>query len=232
MGTPNQSPERWHLTEKDDPHSSEDHDFVGDGTGDYTNDPLHLQATEDSQAYYTSQVSSSQTREQERRLDDDLAMLQAERVVSRSRSTLRPSNSLAQSRSRRTDHIDEFDVNTNPVHEKTAMYKPPEHPTSNLAKIFKKIHNSSFLVRYFMYIIPVAALLSVPLFVGALVYRNDDKGVGGVELLWFSVWLEIVWLTLWAGRVCHHICILRGFFPLTSLPDCGQDDTMAARPYL
>jgi hypothetical protein len=25
--------------------------------------------------------------------------------------------------------------------------------------------------------------------------------VGGVELMWFMIWLEIVWLTLWAGRL-------------------------------
>ena len=54
-----------------------------------------------------------------------------------------------------------------------------------------------------MYIIPVAGLLLIPLLFGALLYGQDQKTVGGVELLWFSVWLEIVWLTLWAGRVCR-----------------------------
>ena len=201
MGTPNLSPERWHLTMNDASTSSgEDYNAVGDGSAEHGQSyRLHPQTSSDSQTFYTNQITMSQTREQESRLDDDLAMLQAERVVSRSKD--RPSSSLSKSRSRRTEHIDEFDVNTNPVHEKTAIYKPPEHPTSNIAKIFKRVHNSSFLVRYFMYIIPVAALLSVPLLIGALVYKNDDKGVGGVELLWFSVWLEIVWLTLWAGRV-------------------------------
>ena len=201
MGTPNQSPERWHLAMNDASTSSDDYNIVGDGTTEHSQYPLRPQLSNDSQAFYTSQITSSLTREQESRLDDDLAMLQAERVVSRSKDRLRPSTSLGKSRSRRTEHIDEFDVNTNPVHEKTAIYKPPEHPTSNIAKVFKRVHNSSFIVRYFMYIIPVAALLSVPLLIGAIVYKNDEKGVGGVELLWFSVWLEIVWLTLWAGRV-------------------------------
>lgn len=34
---------------------------------------------------------------------------------------------------------------------------------------------------------------------GALVFPNAN--VGGVSLVWFSIWLEIVWLTLWAGRI-------------------------------
>jgi hypothetical protein len=29
--------------------------------------------------------------------------------------------------------------------------------------------------------------------------------VGGVELTWFMVWLEVVWLSLWAGRVVAKI---------------------------
>ena len=27
------------------------------------------------------------------------------------------------------------------------------------------------------------------------------SSVGGVQMVWFCIWLEIVWLTLWAGRI-------------------------------
>jgi hypothetical protein len=33
------------------------------------------------------------------------------------------------------------------------------------------------------------------------IFAFPNASVGGVELLWFSIWLMIIWLTLWAGRV-------------------------------
>ena len=202
MGTSEGSLHDWYQAVDYTLPSSECPAFVDEKPAEVGHNRLQTHASGDPEAPYLSNSSPSQTREQEHRLGDDLTVLQAERVATHTNEVARhPSASLHQSRSRRTEHIDEFDVNTNPVHEKTAVYRPPEHPTSELAKILKKIHNSSFLVRYFMYIIPVAALLSVPLLIGALAYDTDAKGVGGVQLLWFSVWLEIIWLTLWAGRV-------------------------------
>lgn len=45
-------------------------------------------------------------------------------------------------------------------------------------------------------------LLLVPVLLAVFVYKDDSqKSVGGVELFWFGIWLEIVWLTLWAGRI-------------------------------
>ena len=187
--------------------SSEDHTHVGDGSvQDEYKQFLNLDTSDDTQEFFQPQSSPSQTREQEHRLEDDLALLQAERVVSDAQrplnSRMEHSMSVHRSRSRRSD-VDDFDVNTNPIHEKTAMFRPPEHPTTNIAKAFKRIHNSSFLVRYITYITPVVIILLIPLLLGALVFKKAS--VGGVSLLWFSVWLEIVWLTLWAGRVSLQI---------------------------
>lgn len=66
-----------------------------------------------------------------------------------------------------------------------------------------QIHESSVFVRYFTYIVPVALILLIPLLLGALLFTETD--VGGVELTWFMVWLEVVWLSLWAGRVVAKI---------------------------
>lgn len=112
---------------------------------------------------------------------------------------------LHRSRSRAPEPLDEFDTATNPIHERTAVYKPPEHPSTKVARFFKAVHQSSFLVRYFTYIAPVAFLLSIPIFIGAFLPRGQNASVGGVELLWFGVWLEIIWLTLWAGRVAARL---------------------------
>ncbi|KAJ9627209.1 hypothetical protein H2203_003671 [Taxawa tesnikishii (nom. ined.)] len=147
-------------------------------------------------------ASPSQTREEAHRLDDDLQMLKVERQVSAANDTHTDGGrSVHRSRSRRDDDVDEFDVATNPIHEKTAVYKPPEHPVGNFSKMVKRIHQSSFIVRYITYITPVVLILLIPLLIGALVSPATSATVGGVELVWFMIWLEIVWLTLWAGRL-------------------------------
>ena len=131
-------------------------------------------------------------------------MLQVEREVSNQEGLRRDqsqSRSLRKQRTRHEDPIDEFDAATNPLHEKAALYKPPENPSTNLSKFFKKVHNSSFLVRYIVYITPLVLIILIPLLLGALLYK--DASVAGVEMVWFCIWLEIVWLTLWAGRVSH-----------------------------
>lgn len=146
--------------------------------------------------------SPSQTREQASRLDDDLAVLQIERGIIDAEALERGnsvSRSMQRVRSRRDEPIDDFDAATNPLHEQAARYKPPENPTTKFSIFFKKVHNSSWVVRYFTYITPLVLVILIPLLLGALAF--PDANVGGVELVWFSIWLMIVWLTLWAGRV-------------------------------
>ncbi|KAJ4287949.1 hypothetical protein N0V90_011964 [Kalmusia sp. IMI 367209] len=146
--------------------------------------------------------SPSQTREQASRLDDDLAMLQVEREISHQEGLERgqsASRSMRRTRSRREDPVDEFDAATNPLHERTALYKPPENPSTKFSRFVKKVHNSSWLVRYFTYITPLVLIILIPLLLGALKFKGAS--VGGVRMVWFCIWLEIVWLTLWAGRM-------------------------------
>ena len=158
--------------------------------------------TDEKQNYLGGITSHSQSKEQESRLEDDLAMLHAERVISRSQShgpeALHRSTSVHRSRSR-PEPVDQFDVNTNPIHEKASAFRPLENPTGQVAKTFKRIHESSFLVRYFCYIVPIVVVILIPLLLGGLLFKRAT--VGHVRLLWFCVWLEVVWLTLWGGRI-------------------------------
>ncbi|KAH8732751.1 Mechanosensitive ion channel-domain-containing protein [Phaeosphaeriaceae sp. PMI808] len=146
--------------------------------------------------------SPSQTREQASRLNDDLTVLQIEQGIS-AKEALERNQSLTRSmtrvRSRREEVVDEFDAATNPLHEQAAKYKPPENPTTSASKFFKKLHGSSWVIRYFTYITPLVLLILIPILLGALVFPRAH--VGGVTLVWFSIWLMIVWLTLWLGRV-------------------------------
>ncbi|KAI9681181.1 MAG: hypothetical protein M1817_002463 [Caeruleum heppii] len=183
--------------------SDEEGTYVGD---DMAQDGQRLKAstTADQQRMLEDTMSPSGAREQKSRLQDDLELLRAEQEVTNAEAAkdendLSRAKSFARTRSRRSEPQDEFDIATNPLHEKTNVYKPPEHPTTNAARLFKKVHGSSFLIRYFSYIMPLVLLILVPLLLGALVFK--DASVGGVDLMWFSVWLMIVWLTLWAGRI-------------------------------
>ncbi|KAJ5698785.1 hypothetical protein N7462_000790 [Penicillium macrosclerotiorum] len=123
-------------------------------------------------------TTPSARREQATRLEDDLMLLQAERVASRSTqgeaTTDGDRTSISRTRSRRTENVDEFDVATNPLHEKAAVYTPPENPNTKLSVFIKKLHQSSFIVRYFTYIVPVVLLLLIPLLIGALKYPNTS----------------------------------------------------------
>jgi len=164
-------------------------------TVDTANDPHYHPRLHD-------MTSPSQSREMANRLDDDLALLKIERQISHDAETNRDgASNMGRQRSRRDDMIDEFDVATNPIHEQTALYKPPQDPVGKFSKLIKRIHHSSFLVRYLTYILPVVLILLIPLLIGAFVSPATSAVVGGVELMWFMIWLEIVWLTLWAGRL-------------------------------
>ena len=177
-------------------------DSDDEGTLSNEHDRIERVNTNDKQNYLGGATSHSRSRDDEERLEDDLAMLHAEREVSNiSRSrTLSKSASASMNRSRtRHEPVDTFDISTNPIHEKAAGFKPPENPVGRVGKTFKRIHESSLLVRWFFYIIPLVIVLLIPLLLGGLVFERAT--VGGVQLLWFSVWLEIVWLTLWAGRI-------------------------------
>ncbi|OQO07072.1 hypothetical protein B0A48_07638 [Cryoendolithus antarcticus] len=153
--------------------------------------------------------SPSQSREQSNRMADDLMLHKIERQVSeaadaevtRNKSrTTEDEEGIYRTKSRkREDHVDEFDIATNPVHEKTTIYKPPEDPASKFSRFVKKVHGSNWLVRYFTYITPLTLILLAPCLVGFLAF--PDVTVGGVYLGWFMVWWEIVWLTLWLSRI-------------------------------
>lgn len=158
-----------------------------------------------------SMHSASQTREQAYRMDDDLELLKMERQISRqNEEALNNSRSkgdneeanLYHNRSRRREEMeDDFDVATNPVHEKTQVYKPMESPSTAFGKFFKRVHQSNVLVRWFTYVTPLTLILLIPLLIGALVPGLEEVNVGGVYLEWFMIWLVIVWLCLWAGRL-------------------------------
>lgn len=185
-------------------HDEDDHDNRSESRPHRMGEHLTVDTANDPRYHPTMRdiTSPSQTRELANRLDDDLELLKIERQISQEADTVKDGAShMGRARSRRDETIDEFDIATNPIHEQTALYKPPADPVGKFSQLIKTIHQSSFLVRYLTYILPVVLILLIPLLIGALVSPATSAVVGGVELMWFMIWLEIVWLTLWAGRV-------------------------------
>jgi hypothetical protein len=93
-------------------------------------------------------------------------------------------------------------TSTGSAHQHSQLDLDKDDDTLNkVGNMFFKIQNSSIIVRYGLYIIPVAALLAIPLVITAL---KPELKTGGVELLGLFVWIEIVWCSLWICKLVAH----------------------------
>ena len=70
---------------------------------------------------------------------------------------------------------------------------------TRLGHIYRGILNSSILIRYLVYITPLAVLIAIPIIVGATGARYAT--IGGVKMYWFFAWIEVVWLSLWVSKI-------------------------------
>ncbi len=141
---------------------------------------------------------TSRAREAANRLGDHLAVLQAERKVSSTVSDRR-----SEHLRRRSRDPDDFGLDAASSSGGGESRAYPGQADTGCGRAFKRIRDSAWLVRYFMYIMPVFLLLLVPVLLGLLVF--EEATVGDVRLLWFAIWLEIVWLSLWAARVSLYL---------------------------
>ena len=70
---------------------------------------------------------------------------------------------------------------------------------NTMGKIYNKILHFSIVTRYFLYVLPLALAIAVPIVIGATVARNAT--VAGVQITWFFTWIEIVWLGVWVAKL-------------------------------
>ena len=74
----------------------------------------------------------------------------------------------------------------------------------------------SIVTRYFVYVLPLALIIAVPVIVGATVAK--DAELGGVRIVWFFTWVEILWLSLWVSKIVAHCQSLSpAYFSMASL---------------
>ncbi|KND93758.1 putative MscS family protein [Tolypocladium ophioglossoides CBS 100239] len=154
-----------------------------------------LAPTHDS--YNNDPVSPSGHRAETSRLNDDLELLRAERFISNQEQEELACKS--KSRSHNAEPEDAFNQHT--VKETAVKRKNQD---AALYKLWLSLKKFPRFVRYLVYLFPGAALLLIPVLIGALRFNPDDKlvgGTGGVQLMWFGIWLEIVWCSLWLSRL-------------------------------
>lgn len=80
-----------------------------------------------------------------------------------------------------------------------------------MGRLYYKIIGFSVVTRYLVYVVPVALLLAIPLVILPLTGSHDKDRIslGSTEpnhnLFWLFVWIEISWLSLWAGKMVSHL---------------------------
>lgn len=81
-------------------------------------------------------------------------------------------------------------------------YDGEEDTINKMGIIYNKILNSSLLVRYLVYILPLGIVFAVPMIIGATVATGAT--IGDVRLVWFFMWLLICWVGLWVSKLVSH----------------------------
>lgn len=74
-----------------------------------------------------------------------------------------------------------------------------EDTVTQMGKIYDKILNFSIVTRYFLYVLPLALIIAVPIIIGATVAKGAK--IGKVRIVWLFTWVEIVWLSMWVSKL-------------------------------
>jgi hypothetical protein len=74
-----------------------------------------------------------------------------------------------------------------------------EGTLTQMGKIYNAILNFSVITRYFVYVLPLAILIAVPIIIGAT--AAPKAKLGGVRIVWVFTWVEVVWLSLWVAKL-------------------------------
>ena len=74
-----------------------------------------------------------------------------------------------------------------------------EEIITQMGIIYNQILNFSVVTRYFLYVLPLATIIAIPIIIGATAAHNAT--LGGVRIVWIFSWLECVWLSLWVSKL-------------------------------
>lgn len=81
---------------------------------------------------------------------------------------------------------------------------------TKMGQFYMKILHFSVVTRYLIYVLPFAVLIAIPIIIGATAAKT--AAIGGVRIVWFFTWVEVVWLSLWISKVvCYYVPLLFQF---------------------
>ena len=174
----------------------------GESSNDFTKrlmspsiDTYNTLAPQESDNPASSLSPSAAQRVDDSRLNDDLELLRAERLISNQEEEKN------YRRGRITSHESEDAFNEPSPTQVRVKRKDTDAVLYKFLMFLKKYPR---FIRYFVYLLPGAIVLLIPVLLGALRYSKGKKavgGVGGVDLMWFGIWLEIIWCSLWVSRM-------------------------------
>lgn len=81
-------------------------------------------------------------------------------------------------------------------------YDGEEDTVNAMGRLYKRILSSSALVRYLIFVAPLAIIFAIPIVIGVTVAQ--DAKIGGVRINWFFAWIEVVWGSLWVSKMVAH----------------------------
>ena len=70
---------------------------------------------------------------------------------------------------------------------------------TTMGKLYSAVFNFSIITRYFLYVLPLALAIAVPIVTGATIAKGAK--IGGVRIVWFFTWVEMLWLSLWVSKL-------------------------------
>ncbi|KAL6879045.1 Mechanosensitive ion channel domain-containing protein [Trichoderma novae-zelandiae] len=148
-------------------------------------------------------VSPSNQRAEANRLNDDLELLRAERLVSNQEH-----DQASKARTRNRHHNPEPEDAFNQHNVDPMLEKKKKNTDAALYKLWLFISKFPRFFRYIIYLVPGAALLLAPVLLGTFRFNGTEHavgGTGGVYVMWFGIWLEIVWCSLWVTRMITNL---------------------------
>ena len=74
-----------------------------------------------------------------------------------------------------------------------------EEIITQMGMIYNQILEFSVVTRYFLYVLPLATIIAIPIIIGATAAPNAT--LGGVRIVWIFSWLECLWLSLWVSKL-------------------------------
>lgn len=139
-------------------------------------------------------ISPSGRRANATRFNDDLELLRIERAVSADEDT----------HSKRAHRPEPEDAFNQPMPSETFHQEKKRDNDAALVKLWLFLSKFPRFLRYIVYTIPGAVILLIPVLLGALALDKQNRavgGTGGVYIMWFGIWLEIVWNSLWVSKM-------------------------------